>query len=147
MNIGNKIKKYRKEKKITQKEISNILGINIRTYQKYESGDIKPNIDTISRISFVLDVPIFMLTEDKRVIDLFAGTDGLNSKSKMMSKLWELSETANIEQEQELNIETLEEIVNGFKELEISFNKFKNDYIVGIEKLINVHKEGEQDGK
>lgn len=58
MNIGRNIKKCRTVKKITQKEISEILNINVRTYQKYESGDINPNINTLKDISQALKVDL-----------------------------------------------------------------------------------------
>jgi transcriptional regulator with XRE-family HTH domain len=58
MNICSNIKKYRLLKKITQKRMSEILNINIRTYQKYESGDINPNMNTLNKIAAALDVEI-----------------------------------------------------------------------------------------
>lgn len=77
MNICSNIKKYRLLKKITQKRMSEILNINIRTYQKYESGDINPNMDTLNKIADALGIHITdLLSEDtngdksKVVIDL-----------------------------------------------------------------------------
>lgn len=77
MNICSNIKKYRLLKKITQKRMSEILNINIRTYQKYESGDINPNMDTLNKIADALGIHITdLLSEDtnddksKVVVDL-----------------------------------------------------------------------------
>lgn len=58
MNIGERIRELRKSKKITQKEMSNILNINIRTYQKYESDEIALNLDTLSKIAIALGVTV-----------------------------------------------------------------------------------------
>lgn len=58
MTIGDNIKRYRKENKMTQTELANKLSKSLRTIQKYESNDIKPSIDTIRDISKILNVPI-----------------------------------------------------------------------------------------
>lgn len=65
MNIGDKLKFYRNENKITQKQISEILEINIRTYQKYESGEITPSIDTLNKISKAFNIPITVFTDNE----------------------------------------------------------------------------------
>lgn len=69
MNIGRNIKKCRLLKKITQKQMSEILDINIRTYQKYESGDITPNMDTLKRIADALNVEIDVLIHWNDILD------------------------------------------------------------------------------
>ena len=38
MNLGSKIKLYRENKKMTQKEIAEILGVEPATVSKYESN-------------------------------------------------------------------------------------------------------------
>lgn len=39
--VGNNIKKYRKEKDITLKELADKIGLTEATVQKYEAGNIK----------------------------------------------------------------------------------------------------------
>ena len=51
MNIGNKIKLYRENKKMTQKEIAEILEVEPATVSKYESGIIEPNIQSLKKLS------------------------------------------------------------------------------------------------
>ena len=41
MSIGGNIRKYRKEKKITQKQLAELIDKNVRTIQKYENGEIE----------------------------------------------------------------------------------------------------------
>ena len=52
------IKSFRKKTNLTQKEISNKLGISERAYQYYESGDREPNMETLKSIADTLDVSI-----------------------------------------------------------------------------------------
>lgn len=58
MNIGEKIKIFRIEKGLTQKELANRLGKSIRTIQKYEKGDIVPTIDLLIEIGKVLNIEL-----------------------------------------------------------------------------------------
>lgn len=58
MTIGENIKKYRKIKKITQKQLSTLINKGVRTLQKYENGDITPPIKVLADIAFALGVPI-----------------------------------------------------------------------------------------
>lgn len=52
------LKKLRKEKKLTQEEIANILRIDRTTYSKYETGDSEPNIDTIIALADIFETSI-----------------------------------------------------------------------------------------
>ena len=47
MNLGSKIKLYRENKKMTQKEIAEILGVEPATVSKYESNMLEPNIASL----------------------------------------------------------------------------------------------------
>lgn len=58
MNIGEKIKTLRKEKKITQKQLADMVNKNIRTIQKYESCEIKIPLESLVDISRCLNVPL-----------------------------------------------------------------------------------------
>lgn len=59
--IGNNIKTYRKKKKITQKEMALHIDKSERTVQKYESGELEPNIETLNKIARALNVSILEL--------------------------------------------------------------------------------------
>lgn len=58
MSIGEKIKFYRKEKNLTQKELGKLCGMNESQIRKYESDSINPKLETLTRISYALDVGI-----------------------------------------------------------------------------------------
>lgn len=59
LNIFHERLKYlRKNNNITQKTISNYLGIHINSYQKYEQGTREPNFDTLLNIADYFNVSI-----------------------------------------------------------------------------------------
>ncbi|MEY8331255.1 helix-turn-helix transcriptional regulator [Lachnospiraceae bacterium 48-33] len=53
--IGEKIKKYRKEKGLTQKKLGELCGINEANIRKYELGKANPKIETIEKIANALE--------------------------------------------------------------------------------------------
>lgn len=63
--IGNAIKKRRRQLKITQKEFAERLGKSERTIQKYESGEITMKIDFIKLVADELETPWQELLEAK----------------------------------------------------------------------------------
>lgn len=73
MAIGQNIKKYRKEKGLTQKSLGDIINKKEITVRKYESNDISPSIEILKEISAALGVTINELlgnkTEIQNIID------------------------------------------------------------------------------
>lgn len=68
MNIGNKIKTYRESKKMTQKDVAEILEVEPGTISKYESGMIEPNIESIKRLAetFGITIDELLKNEDEK---------------------------------------------------------------------------------
>lgn len=56
MALGENIKKYRKEKKLTQKEMAKKINKSCSTFQKYELNLTQPPIDVIKEIADILEV-------------------------------------------------------------------------------------------
>ncbi len=54
--VGENIKRIRKEKGLTQKELAQKCGILYQTLGKYERGLLNPKIDTIKKIANALEV-------------------------------------------------------------------------------------------
>ena len=56
--LGEKIKKYREEKKMTQMEVAEVLGVKPATISKYEAGALEPNIESLKKLAelFVISV-------------------------------------------------------------------------------------------
>lgn len=62
--VGSNIKKYRKEKRLTLKELSELVGITEATVQKYEAGNIKKiDVEMLKKLSDALGVLPENLTE------------------------------------------------------------------------------------
>lgn len=66
--IGEKIKKYRKEKGLTQKKLGELCGINEANIRKYELGKANPKIETIEKIAKALGTTADELRGIKRDI-------------------------------------------------------------------------------
>lgn len=56
MKTGDKIRFYRIQKKITQDEIAQALGITQRTFSKIENNEIQLKIDRLEKIAELLQV-------------------------------------------------------------------------------------------
>lgn len=68
MSTGSKIRRLRKERGLTLKELGDILGVTKSTIQKYENGSIVNfKTDTITRLSALFDVhPAYLLEWDDK---------------------------------------------------------------------------------
>ena len=56
--IGNNIRTYRKNKKLTLVDVGELLHLSDATVQKYETGKIEPNITMLLEIADILDVEL-----------------------------------------------------------------------------------------
>lgn len=64
---GEKIREARIQKGITQKELANQCGMYDSQIRKYESGKVRPKIETLQKIAKALDVPIIELKSDLEI--------------------------------------------------------------------------------
>ena len=66
MSIGERIRQLRKERNITQEELSEYLGVTKATVQKYENGQIRNlRAETIKKLSELFGVgPVFFVFDD-----------------------------------------------------------------------------------
>ena len=79
MSIGGNIRKYRKEKKITQKQLAELIDKNVRTIQKYENGEIESiPVNTLIDISKALGInPMNLMGEKEK--------DAINKSVEILS--------------------------------------------------------------
>lgn len=70
MDFGSKIKNYRESKKMTQKDIAEVLEVEPGTVSKYESNLIEPNIESIKILSEIFEVSIDELLKDDDNFDI-----------------------------------------------------------------------------
>ena len=62
MTTGDLIKRYRKEKWLTQKELAELSKISVNSLSRYETGERNPNISTLEAIAAALDIYVYELT-------------------------------------------------------------------------------------
>jgi len=60
MNIqfGNRLRKARKAKNLTQKQLAESIGINQKQYQHWERGRAEPSFDKVKRLSYMLGINV-----------------------------------------------------------------------------------------
>lgn len=82
MDIGEKIKKIRKESGITQKQLAQKLGVSQAAIVQFESEKSNPKIDTLKKIADALNVSVMdFLDTDDSITEI--GEDGyINHISK-----------------------------------------------------------------
>lgn len=66
MSVGKNIRKHRKEKKLTQKQLASILGVSEGMISQYESKETL-KLDTIKKIAKALDINYFELLDDETI--------------------------------------------------------------------------------
>ena len=78
--IGNRIRKLRKEKDYSQEYVALKLGISQGTYQRIESGNAeKVDIDTIIKIAEVLEAdPVDLIFKNEKQVFLNCPQSGTN---------------------------------------------------------------------
>ena len=59
--IGNNIRKFRNERKISQQELADVTNIAKSTVQRIESGKLNPTIVMLNKISISLDIDLIEL--------------------------------------------------------------------------------------
>jgi len=65
MDFGGKLNKARKNCGYTAQEMADLLGIGLRSYRAYESGDREPHFDNLVKIADYLDVSLdYLLCRD-----------------------------------------------------------------------------------
>ncbi|GGF32782.1 hypothetical protein GCM10010954_34950 [Halobacillus andaensis] len=65
MAVGENIQRYRNLKEMTKEELALKARIGVHTLEAYESNQRVPELDTLLKISTVLDIPASELMEDE----------------------------------------------------------------------------------
>ncbi|WP_282804720.1 helix-turn-helix domain-containing protein [Clostridium tetani] len=63
--LGKNIKNLRKAKGLTQKKLSEELGLSLQSIIKYESGEREPNFETLNKMANIFNVELSILLLDK----------------------------------------------------------------------------------
>ena len=65
--VAQTIQELRKAKKLTQKEVADIIGVKLPTYSTYETGRSEPPVEILVRLSFLFGVSIDVLAQKERL--------------------------------------------------------------------------------
>lgn len=93
MNTGEKIKKARLNKHISQKKLGELIGTSQQMIAQYEKGTRKPKIETLNKISDALGVTLLSLLDN----DTYEWKIGAYTKYNPLTDELELEETEYID--------------------------------------------------
>ena len=62
MSFEANLKQLRQKRALSQKAVAEALGITVRQYQRFESGEQRPGYDNLIRIADFFQVPLDWLT-------------------------------------------------------------------------------------
>lgn len=86
MNIGNVIKKYRKELGYTQEEMANRLGVTTPAVNKWENGNSNPDIELLAPIARLLHISLDTLLSFCETLTDIEVTELIQQMDKMFSE-------------------------------------------------------------
>lgn len=67
VEIGRKIKEYRKHAGLSQERLAELIGLSFQQVQKYESGVNRLNTDKLQIIADVLCIPVASFFDDQPI--------------------------------------------------------------------------------
>lgn len=85
--LGERIKKYREEKKMTQAEVAEVLGVKPATISKYEAETLEPNIESLKKLAELFRVSVDeLLKEDEFDVSKINVLEVLREQKEMKLK-------------------------------------------------------------
>ncbi len=79
--LGKRISQFRKQKKLTQYELAEIIGMDDKNLSRIETGHIYPNVENLEQIIKALDVKAWQLFHEEDELSIEA------MKSEILSGL------------------------------------------------------------
>ena len=135
-----KLKELRKEKKLTQKEIAEQIGIKQNSYSDWETGKNEPNLENIVKLSRILDTS----TDELLGRQVNFGDKILNKKNKYDLSVLKESDTQNLyDLKMTFAFELLDESVNTdlLKKILVEKNKLDKDEELILDSILAEAKE------
>jgi transcriptional regulator with XRE-family HTH domain len=68
MSFSKRLAAIRKERGLTQQQMSEVIGIHLSQVKRYESGDTQPSLEVLRKIALALNVSadVLLFDEDER---------------------------------------------------------------------------------
>ena len=89
-NLGNNIRKFRKNKGFTQEELADLLNITPQAYQRYEYGASEPNADGFALLADFYDVSIDYLFGREENTNPIAQLSGADAEKRILQAYFQL---------------------------------------------------------
>ncbi len=86
MSFSKRLSHIRKERKFTQQQMADTIGIHISQVKRYESGETQPSLDVLRKIAMALNISADLLLFDEGERDL---PDALQLKFEAVSQMSE----------------------------------------------------------
>ncbi|MFS9171729.1 helix-turn-helix transcriptional regulator [Streptococcus infantis] len=135
-----KLKELRKEKKLTQKEIAEQIGIKQNSYSDWETGKNEPNLENIVKLSRILDTS----TDELLGRQVNFGDKILNKNNKYDLSVLKESDTQKLyDLKMTFAFELLDESVNTdlLKKILVEKNKLDKDEELILDSILAEAKE------
>ena len=68
MSIGTNIKSLREERKLTQEQVAEAMGISFQAVSSWERDEYKPDTDNLIKIAEIFDVSVSAIAEEKQKV-------------------------------------------------------------------------------
>jgi len=65
MSFSRRLAAIRKDKKMTQQQMADLIGIHVSQIKRYESGDTQPSLEVLRKIALALNISADLLLFDK----------------------------------------------------------------------------------
>lgn len=169
MGIGIKIKLFRNDKKITQKKLAELIGVQTRTLQRYEADLSTPKYDVLQKISdaleipfqcflsidelleqqkpFVLSLPISQRLKVFRLCAEYTIEDLAQSMTMEMYKVYDTLRGSYVDVSDEEFQAGFESILSDLKFAESGYRELNKEYIPKLAFILNVPAELLTDNK
>ena len=88
MELSQRIKKIRKAKNLSQKDLTTAIGMGAAQYSRIENGKTDPSVSTLEKIAQALGVTLAELFADEnQVFEVNSGDKTLMEKVKLLESL------------------------------------------------------------
>ncbi|WP_047398502.1 helix-turn-helix domain-containing protein [Chryseobacterium ginsenosidimutans] len=107
--LGTKLRKLRDDKKMSQSEIANMLGVSQSAYNKWEADQAKPNLDNLLKISSFHEIDPSDLLEEKPSINY---SNNEFNDSNVFNHIFNHNQTVNLQ-----SPELLKSVINNQEQI------------------------------
>ncbi len=105
MTFGEKCRKFRTQRKLTQEQVATAVGISKRTYTYYESGEKYPRrVETIQKLAdfFAVDRNRLLVEDDEYLVKEFETLPSAEKFEKLTAVIRHLLQDETIPSEQKM---------------------------------------------